>query len=235
MKIGLLECDHVREELLSIAGDYRQMFPSLFKSVAPHWDFEFFDVCNGHFPVSVDACDVYICTGSKSSVYDSDPWIADLKAFVRDVQKAGKKYIGVCFGHQILGEALGGHVQKSDIGWCVGVHPFELLTLQNWMKPPLSSFGLLMMCQDQVFRLPENSVLLAQTPDCPYAMFQVGDTMLGIQAHPEFPKNYDKALMELREERIGQRKVEMGIMSLELPTDEQSIAQWIVNFAEQKV
>lgn len=232
MKVGLLECDHVREEFLSIAGDYREMFPALFSSIAPEWQFKFFDVCNGHFPASADECDVYICTGSKSSVYDNDEWILKLKKFVREIHKAGKKYIGVCFGHQILGEALGGEVRKSDIGWCVGVHSFEVLHFQNWMKPPISSFNLLMMCQDQVLKLPPESILLAQTPDCPYAMFQVGDNMLGIQAHPEFSKAYDRALMELRVERIGARKVEMGIMSLELPTSEKLFAQWIVNFAE---
>jgi len=89
-----------------------------------------------------------------------------------------------------------------------------------------------MMCQDQVLALPPDSTLLAQTPDCPVAMFRVGKKMLGIQAHPEFPKKYNKALMELRIERIGERKVEFGIMSLELPTAEKSIAQWIVNFVQ---
>lgn len=232
MKVGLLECDHVREDFLSIAGDYREMFPALFAAIAPEWQFEFFDVCNGQFPSSVDDCDVYICTGSKSSVYDGDQWIENLKEFVREIYQAGKIYIGVCFGHQILGEALGGEVRKSDVGWCVGVHTFEILQFQNWMKPSLLSFNLLMMCQDQVLKLPPESILLAQTPDCPYAMFQIGETMLGIQAHPEFPKLYDKALMELRVERIGERKVEMGIMSLELPTSEKLFAQWIVNFAE---
>jgi GMP synthase-like glutamine amidotransferase len=234
MKIGLLECDHVREEFLSIAGDYRQMFSLLFATVAPHWKFEFFDVCNGGFPASVDQCDVYICTGSKSSVYDDDAWITNLKSFVKDLYQAEKTYIGVCFGHQILGEALGGEVRKSDVGWCVGVHSFEVLDFQKWMQPALSSFNLLMMCQDQVMTLPPDSILLAQTPDCPHAMFQVGNSMLGIQAHPEFPKAYDKALMEFRVEKIGERKVEMGITSLELPTSENEIAQWIVNFAEMK-
>lgn len=231
MKIGLLECDHVREELLSISGDYRQMFPALFATVAPMWEFEFFDVCNGHFPVSVNDCDVYICTGSKSSVYDHDEWIIRLKTFVKALYEAGKTYIGVCFGHQILGEALGGEVRKSDVGWCVGVHSFEVLEYQKWMQPALSSFNLLMMCQDQVLKLPPDSILLAQTPDCPHAMFQVGNFMLGIQAHPEFSKAYDQALMELRVERIGERKVEMGTMSLELPVSEKEFAQWIVNFA----
>lgn len=230
MKIGLLECDHVREELLHIAGDYRQMFPGLFFQVAPDWDFTFYDVCNGHFPASVNECDVYVCTGSKSSVYDDEPWIHQLKAFVREVQFSDKVFIGVCFGHQMLGEALGGKVQKSSVGWCVGVHSFELVKLEEWMTPPYSSFNLLMMCQDQVLQLPPDSVLLAQTADCPNAMFRVGDKMLGVQAHPEFPKVYDQALMELRIERIGAAKVELGIASLELPTHQLIVAEWIRKF-----
>lgn len=230
MKIGLLECDHVREELLPIAGDYRQMFPAWFANVASAWEFVFFDVCNGDFPASPHVCDAYICTGSRFSVYDDEPWIYQLKSFVKELYSAGKVYIGICFGHQMLGEALGGKVQKSDIGWCVGVHPFEVTTFESWMDPPLADFNLLMMCQDQVLTLPEHSTLLAQTPDCPVAMFRVGKNMLGVQAHPEFPKMYNKALMELRVERIGERKVEFGIMSLELPTAEKSMAQWIVNF-----
>jgi GMP synthase-like glutamine amidotransferase len=234
MKIGLLECDHVRESLLDIAGDYRQMFPALFAPLTSHWKFEFFDVCNGQFPESIDDCDVYICTGSKSSVYDDEEWINKLKKFIQDLYKAEKTFVGVCFGHQMLGEALGGKVQKSDVGWCVGVHPFEILVHTDWMRPGMSSFNLLMMCQDQVVTLPAESILLAQTPDCPHAMFQIGKNMLGIQAHPEFPKAYDRALMELRNDRIGERKVEMGIMSLELPTSESNIAQWILNFAGDK-
>jgi len=231
MKVGLLECDHVREELLHIGGDYNEMFPSLFSKVAPDWEFEFYDVCNNVFPRSADVCDVYICTGSKSSVYDDEPWIARLKEFVREIQHSGKVYIGVCFGHQILGEALGGKVRKSEVGWCVGVHHFETVKFQRWMIPARSSFDLLMMCQDQVLELPEGAVLLAETSDCPFAMFQVGDNMLGIQAHPEFPKAYDQALMELRVERIGNAKVDLGIASLELSTHEIIVAEWIKNFA----
>ncbi|CAG4990807.1 hypothetical protein DYBT9275_00617 [Dyadobacter sp. CECT 9275] len=230
MKIGLLECDHVREEFLDIAGDYRQMFPALFLQVAPHWQFRFYDVCNGDFPASVNDCDVYICTGSRFSVYDDEPWIQELKQLVRQISLAGKIYIGICFGHQMLGEALGGKVNKSEKGWCVGVHTFEVLKMESWMLPFRNSFNLLMMCQDQVLTLPENSQLLAQSQDCPHAMFRVGERMLGIQAHPEFPKDYDKALMELRVERIGQTKVNLGVASLELPTHELTFANWIKNF-----
>jgi len=233
MKVGLLECDHVREELRHIAGDYRQMFPALFLQVAPDWEFQFYDVCNSHFPKSADECDVYICTGSKNSVYEDEPWINRLKEFVQQIHASDKVFIGVCFGHQMLGEALGGNVRKSSVGWCVGVHSFELFKLEEWMTPPFSNFNLLMMCQDQVMQLPPESTLLAQTTDCPNAMFKVGDKMLGIQAHPEFSKVYDKALMELRVERIGASKVELGITSLELPTHELVFAGWIRKFVNR--
>lgn len=229
-KVGLLECDHVREELLPIAGDYREMFPALFAQVAPEWEFVFYDVCNGHFPASVDECEVYICTGSKFSVYDDEPWIGRLKAFVRGIQDAGKQYLGICFGHQMLAEALGGKVQKADVGWCVGVHNFQVVKMEEWMVPARQSFNLLMMCQDQVVEMPPGSTLLAETRDCPVGMFRVGEHMIGIQAHPEFPKAYEKALMEIRTERIGQAKVEMGVVSLELPLHELTFANWLKNF-----
>ncbi|WP_051350167.1 glutamine amidotransferase-related protein [Dyadobacter alkalitolerans] len=231
VKVGLLECDHVRDELRHIAGDYRDMFPALFSNVAPEWDFHFYDVCNGHFPVSVEECDIYICTGSKSSVYDQEDWIIRLKDFVVDIYQSQKTFIGVCFGHQMLGEALGGKVEKSSVGWCVGVHRFQLTARESWMQPFTDAFNLLMMCQDQVVQLPPDATLLAETPDCPHAMFRVGERMLGIQAHPEFSKKYDQALMELRVERIGQKKVELGIASLELPTQEIMFAHWIKNFS----
>lgn len=230
MKVGLLECDHVREELQHFAGDYRNMFPALFLQVAPNWEFVFYDVCNGQFPESVDECEVYICTGSKSSVYDDEPWIHDLKGFIRQIHSSGKIFIGVCFGHQLLGEALGGKVQKSSVGWCVGVHSFDLIKPEEWMRPQTSPFNLLMMCQDQVLHLPPKSILLAQTTDCPNAVFRVGNNMLGIQAHPEFLKDYDKALMELRVDRIGAEKVAAGVASLKIQTDELLVAEWIRKF-----
>lgn len=231
MKVGLLECDHVREELLPIGGDYREMFPALFGKVAPDWEFVFYDVCNGHFPNSVEECDVYVCTGSKCSVYDDEEWITRLKTLVKEIYQSGRKYLGICFGHQMLAEALGGKVEKSAVGWCVGVHNFQVISTEEWMMPSRTSFNLLMMCQDQVMQMPPDSKLLAETQDCPVGMFQVGSNMIGIQAHPEFSKPYEKALMEIRTERIGAAKVEMGIISLELPLHELTFANWLKNFA----
>ena len=234
-KIGLLECDHVRDEFRHIAGDYRDMFPALFMPLAPHWEFVFYDVANDSFPSSIEECDVYICTGSKFSVYDDEPWIHRLKALVQQIYEHGKVYLGVCFGHQMLAEALGGKVQKSAAGWCVGIHEFTLQRTEpsaalTWINPPQENINLLMMCQDQVLQLPPDSTVLASANDCPVAMFRVGSKMLGVQAHPEFPLPYEEALMRSRVERIGAEKIAQGLESLRKPLHSQRMAQWMVAF-----
>lgn len=233
MKIGLLECDHVLERYRHIAGDYRDMFAALFERHAPDLKLQLFDVCNGEFPASTDACDAYLATGSRFSAYDDVDWIHALKGFVRRLRDEDKPFIGVCFGHQILAEALGGKVAKADKGWGVGVHNIEIGRHDFWMSPERRECALQFMHQDQVVRLPENGVALGGSDHCPVAMFRVGETMLGIQPHPEFTKDYCEALILDRVERIGEAKARAALSSLSRTTDEAVVAKWIAEFLAQ--
>jgi GMP synthase-like glutamine amidotransferase len=232
MKIGLLLCDHVAERFQSIAGDYAQMFGALF---AEHFTLQPYDAINGELPAALDECDGYLVTGSRYSAYDDEPWIHELKAFIRLLVAAQKPFVGICFGHQLLAEALGGKVEKTASGWGVGVREIEIVNHENWMQPAQTVCRLHYMHQDQVTKLPLESVLLGSSQHCLVAMFRIGSAALGIQAHPEFVAEYTAALLRDRVTRIGSERVQAGLESLSLKTDEQLIARWIKNFLQQFV
>ncbi len=232
MNIGLLQCDHVAERFRHIAGDYPEMFGAVFGA---SFNLVPFDVYNGEWPATLDVCDAYLCTGSRWSVYDDIAWIHDLKTFVRQVHATNKPFIGICFGHQMMAEALGGKVEKSDYGWGVGIQPLEITQAEPWMQPEQATLKLHYMHRDQVTRLPENSLVLGRSEHCPLAAFRVGAAMLGIQAHPEFTNEYSEALLADRIERIGAERVQQARASFVHNTDENVFAQWIVKFLAENL
>ena len=229
MKLGLLQCDHVAGHLLSLNGDYDEQFTNLL----PNFDWHYYDLTAGQFPAALEECDAYLCTGSKHSVYDDVEWIYDLKDLVAEIYAREIPFVGVCFGHQMMAEALGGKVNKATCGWCVGVHTFQVLQREDWMVPYEPEFNILMSCQDQVLELPPNSTVLAQTTDCSVGMYRVGERMLGMQGHPEFSVDYMRALMEGRRERIGAEKIDFGINSLSNNLKTSIIPSWISSFLEK--
>jgi GMP synthase-like glutamine amidotransferase len=233
MNIGLLMCDDVPSRFRNIAGGYQDMFDALLRPHVPGLTFTRYDVRNGEVPASPDAHDVYVCTGSRHSVYDKLDWIEALKAFVRDVNDNGKVFVGICFGHQVLAEALGGEVGKADQGWGIGVLGMDIVQPEPWMQPPQSHCLLQYMHGDQVVHLPPESTLLAVAPHCPVAMFKVRETMLGIEGHPEFPAAYEEALLRSRRDSIGAEPVDAALATLSTPTDHDVAGRWIAKFIEQ--
>jgi GMP synthase-like glutamine amidotransferase len=163
-------------------------------------------------------------------VYDGTPWIADLAAFIRSIDRP---YVGICFGHQMLAHAMGGEVAKASQGWGVGVLHLEILKNESWMTPPLTQVRIQHMHQDQVQKLPDRSVLLGRSPHCEVGMFRVGETMLGIEGHPEFTVEYGAALIRAREPLIGKDRALKALDSLKEKSDGPSVGRWIERFLKR--
>jgi GMP synthase-like glutamine amidotransferase len=230
MKLGLLQCDDVTEALRPQFGTYPDMFSRLLLGIAPDIQLITYNALNGELPQNINECDGYITTGSQFSVNDNDHWIEELQDFISRLAQHNKKFVGICFGHQLLAKALGGKVEKSERGWGIGVSFNRIQRQKPWMLPSQDSLDLLVSHQDQVIELPHDVEVLASSHFCPNYMLQYGDHMISIQGHPEFSKEYVNALIERRRNLIPAERVEEGQVSLQAPVDDQLMAQWIINF-----
>lgn len=234
MKIGLLQCDDVAESLRTRHGNYPEMIQAMLEAVDPRLQFQVWRCHDGQIPDKHADVDAWITTGSKCGANDDEPWIQELGDFIRQLWHEQRPLVGICFGHQLIAQALGGRVDKSPNGWGVGVIIHDLKKRQPWMTPwHGDTVQLLASHQDQVMQLPEGAVVLAGSVFCPNYMMQVGDVFLGLQGHPEFTREYAADLMEMRRDVIPGKWLEAGLHSLKLHTDDMAVARWILNFMQQ--
>ena len=117
MKIGVLQADTVSEEFQADYGNYPTMFENMLKSAGKQVlgsaiEVAHYNIMQSQFPKKLNECDAYIITGSKKSVYDDEPWIHKFRGFLVELNDAKKIVIGICFGHQLIADALGGKTYR---------------------------------------------------------------------------------------------------------------------------
>ena len=138
LRIAILECDTPLDATRATYGSYGGVFIALLKAGADALSYpglsstsglsiSTYDVVTAQTYPVLDDIDAILITGSRHNAFDHDPWILKLVEFTERVLKQRRvRTIGVCFGHQIVGRALGTKVDRSDKGWEVSVTAIDL-------------------------------------------------------------------------------------------------------------
>ena len=232
MHIGILKTDSVRPEWVGEFGEYPDMFVRLVSEANPEATFSTWDVEEGVHPTQddIDSVDGFIITGSKSSAYDDKQWIRDLESLIQKLHAARKKMVGICFGHQVIAQALGGLVSKSEKGWGVGINIYKFAGAP-FHRAEAGELKLIASHQDQVSVLPPGARNVVSNTHCENAGFVMGDHIFTLQGHPEFVPDYSEAIMAFRFDMIGGDRVAEGRASLEMHQHEGArVASWMVDF-----
>lgn len=229
MKIGILQCDQVIDDLLPTFGDYPQMFMRLFHRIHFECQYSIFDATKTQLPNHQNGFDAFIITGSRFGVNDDEPWINKLSSFIQSMYDKEKKLIGICFGHQLIAKALGGKVERSHRGWGIGMSCNRIIAHKPWLTSETKTFNLLVSHQDQVVTLPRDCEVIGASDFCPYYMLQINHC-LTVQGHPEYSKAYVKALMNRRQHWYTPACYQHGIDSLQLEDHGLLFANWAKSF-----
>lgn len=234
MLVGILETGRPPAELAADYGSYASMFEKLLGN--KQLDFQVFSILDDQFPASPNTCHAWLITGSRHGVYENLPWMLKLQDFIRAVRDAKVPMIGICFGHQIIAQALGGEVQKSPKGWGIGVHEYQI----HYALPQMdktNQFRIYAMHQDQVIKRPPDAQVVASSEFCEYAALVYGDSILTFQGHPEFTDNFERDLLELRKGAIiptaQADQVLEAIESRKVKAEGGKVGDWMAGFLKK--
>lgn len=235
MRIGILQTGDTPPELKDQFGEYGDMFVQMLNGHQHDFEYEVYRVIHQEFPGNADECDGWLITGSRHSAYEDLEWIHALKAFILDIVEVERQLVGVCFGHQIIAEALGGRVEKSDKGWGLGFDTYTLTEDTPGTGSP--ELTLHIFHQDQVVELPRNARVFASSEFCQYAGLMIGNRIMTIQAHPEFVNDYNHQLLQARRASVvpqDQADEAIGhLQQCDAQKDSKQFAGWMGDFLSQ--
>jgi GMP synthase (glutamine-hydrolysing) len=156
-----------------------------------------------------------VVTGSPASVTTRAPWIVDTEAAIAAFVGAGVPTFGICFGHQLLAQALGGSVTRNPRGREIGTVEFELVEPDPLFAGTPKRFAVNMSHTDSAARLPDGARRIGWTRLDPNGAVRFGERAWGVQFHPEFDGEIVRGYIDARREAIASEGIELDELSAE--------------------
>ncbi len=187
-------------------------------------------------PLPGDATALVI-TGSSAHVPDREPWVLEGEQFVCDAVRAGVPTLGVCFGHQMLGQGLGGRCVRNPRGREIGTLSIETLpaaATDPLLGPIPLRFEANVTHLDTVSELPPGAVALARSAQEDHHAVRFGESCWGVQFHPEIDREVMCGYLEARREILtteGRDVARMLEETRETPIARDILRRFILRFA----
>ena len=232
--VTIIETGLVSPRNRELHGSYPQMFERMIRAADPSVTFDTVSIPAGEKLPDADKVGAILITGSSAGVYDEFDWIAPLEDFVRTANDAGVPMVGVCFGHQLIAQALGGVARKSEKGWGIGRHVYDVASGNGIVEGV--RIALAASHQDQVITPPPGAKTILSSDFTEHAgLLYQGGTTLSVQPHPEFSVGYALACCEIAGSRGGAPEglVAAAKASLAAPLESARLGGAIARFLTQ--
>lgn len=231
MKLTIIQTGDVPAPLRDQFGPYRKMFETMFDGTGQGFSYDLVAVSDGQPMPDPSRLEGIVITGSAAGVYDDFAWLNPLRAFIRDAYGKRTPMLGVCFGHQIMADALGGDVRKSEKGWGLGRHTYTVKGRPDFMRTAPTSLAVACSHQDQVIVPPADADVILASDFTPNAgLVYRNGAALSFQPHPEFADDYTIALAELRRGNAPDIVVDRALASVATPSHSVDVAGYIGHF-----
>lgn len=211
--------------------DARKVIEAL-RGHRPDWDFRAWAACDGELPPDPLEADAWILTGSVASVLEPQAWMASAAQALRSRHAAGRALVGLCFGHQLIAQALGGQVGRRPEGLRLGVALTEIEGLEPWMDPPQPRLWMFAAHEDQVLQAPPGARLLGGDSACPVGAYAIGRHVLCTQYHPELGRPFMRDLVRTLQPTLGANEADRASREIERPVDADVFLRWVTRFIE---